>query len=57
MRAAWERSKNGTGQTKAELPDSWGKLTFIRPCLKAQIDPLRNFAAALATILTIRAIL
>ncbi|KFG69407.1 hypothetical protein JH26_11380 [Microvirga sp. BSC39] len=35
-------SPNGTGLTKAELPQSWGELTFIRPRLTAQFDPKQS---------------
>jgi hypothetical protein len=33
----------GTKQTKAELPASWGKLTFLRSRLKVQLDPQQTF--------------
>src|SRR5688500_6075318 len=32
----------GTRQTLTILPQSWGKRTFTRPRLKAQIDPTRT---------------
>ena len=37
-------SETGTRQTKAELPQSWGKLTFIRSRLRALFDPVPTFA-------------